>query len=405
MVRAADIEVGEGDVARDRLTDDSDVFEPHVAVPPQLLDQADLALVREGRGYDRGDRGIVMCGAGSDQDFRLRFRHGSVHLNGMTKTINVGIIGAARVVVYAMVGAAKENARVNVLAVAARDPVRAKAFADEHSISRVHEAYDSLIADPEVDLVYVATPPALHAVSALKALAAGKHVLVEKPFTANAREAASVVAAAAKAKRRVFEAFHYRHHRLWHRIVEIARGGVLGEIRSLEAGFHVPIAQSEGEFRWNPTLGGGALMDLGCYPLQWVRVFAGEEPVVTSARMRIVKGVDAETEAELRFPSGATARVSCSMTGEDFRAFLNVEGTSGRIEVVNPLAPQFGHSLQTEIGGAVRTEMLDGPSTFAAQLEAVAATLLDGAPFPLAADDPVKSMAAIDAVRAAAVRG
>ncbi|MBP6013534.1 MAG: Gfo/Idh/MocA family oxidoreductase [Alphaproteobacteria bacterium] len=319
--------------------------------------------------------------------------------------INVGIIGAARVAVYAMVGAARENARVTVLAVAARDPVRAKAFANEHAISRVHETYDALIADPDVDLVYVATPPTLHAVSALKALAAGKHVLVEKPFTADAREAANVVAAAAKAKRWVFEAFHYRHHRLWHRIAEIARSGVLGKIRSLEAGFHVPIALSEGEFRWNPALGGGALMDLGCYPLQWLRVVAGEEPVVTSARMRIVKGVDAETEAELRFPSGAAARMSCSMTGEDFRAFLNVEGTRGWMKVVNPLAPQFGHELQTEIDGAVRTETLDGPSTFAAQLEAVAATLLDGAPFPLAADDPVRSMAAIDAVRATAVRG
>ena len=313
----------------------------------------------------------------------------------MSQTIKIGVIGAARVAVYAMMAPAKDNARVKVLAVAAREPARARAFAEAHHIPRVHASYDALIADTEIDLVYVATPPTLHAGVALKALAAGKHVLVEKPFTADAAEATIVVDAAVRAGRR-------RHHRLWHRIVELLRGGAIGAIKTLEAGFHVPIAQADDEFRWNPSLGGGALMDLGCYPLQWVRVATGEEPIVGSARMEIVRGVDAVTEAMLRFPSGAEARVSCSMTGDAFRAFLNIEGSAGWMKVTNPLAPQFGHALQIMSGGTERSETLDGPSTFAAQLSAVAASLLDGAPFPLAPDDPIKSMRAIDAVRSAA---
>lgn len=316
----------------------------------------------------------------------------------MVKTLRVGIIGASRVAVYAMIAPAKENARTELFAVAARDPLRAKTFAEEHGIAKVHASYEALIADRQVDLVYVATPPTLHAAVAIKALRAGKNVLVEKPFAANAAEAERIVAEADRAGGRVIEAFHYRHHALWHRIVEIVRRGELGRIRTMSAAFHVPIAKSADEFRWSPALGGGALMDLGCYPLQWVRVVAGEEPRIAQASMRMVDGVDAQTEADLAFPSGATAHVSCKMDGEGFQAFLNVEGDSGAMRVVNPLAPQMGHVL--EVNG--QKTIVEGKSTFAAQLDAVVATLLDGAPYPLAADDPIKSMAGIDAVKRAA---
>jgi hypothetical protein len=128
----------------------------------------------------------------------------------------------------------------------------------------------------------------------------------------------------------------------------------------------------------------------------------GEEPVVERAVMRMVDGIDAATEIVLRFPSGATAHVACSMDGTAFAAFLNIIGERGSIRVLNPLAPQMGHKFDIDVDGKTCSETIEGLSTFAAQLQAVAATLLDGAPFPLAADDPVKSMAVIDAVRAAA---
>jgi predicted dehydrogenase len=118
--------------------------------------------------------------------------------------------------------------------------------------------------------------------------------------------------------------------------------------------------------------------------------------------MRMVDGVDAETEAELRFPSGAVASISCRMDGEGFKAFLIVDGTRGTLRVINPLAPQMGHLFELTIDGEKYTEKFEGPSTFAAQLDAVVATLQDGAPYPLAPDDPIKSMAVIDAVKHAA---
>ncbi len=315
--------------------------------------------------------------------------------------LKIGIIGAARVAVYAMVAPAAANPRAEVVGIAARDPVRAKEFAKTHGIARAYASYNALIDDADIDLVYVATPPALHKAVAIKALQAGKHVLVEKPFAADASEARDIIAAA-KPGRHVFEAFHYRHHALWYRLVEIVRGGELGQIKHIEAAFHVPIPKSPEEFRWNAALGGGSLMDLGCYPLQWTRVVTGEEPRIASARMRMVDGVDAETEAELHFPSGAVAQVSCRMDGADLKAILNVDGTRGALRIVNPLAPQMGHLFEITTGGASRTEKFEGPSTFAAQLDAIVATLRDSAPFPLAPDDPIKSMAAIDAVRATA---
>jgi predicted dehydrogenase len=244
----------------------------------------------------------------------------------------------------------------------------------------------------------------VHAAVAIKALEAGKHVLVEKPFALNAGEARAILAAAQRSGRRVFEAFHYRHHALWHRIVALVHGGEIGEVKAIDAVFHVPIPWVADEFRWNPALGGGALMDLGCYPLQWARVVAGEEPTVASARMRMVDGVDVETEAQLVFPSGARARVSCRMDGDGIAATLSVEGSLGALRIINPLAPQMGHVLEIQSHGTDRKEVAEGPSTFAAQLEAVVAALLDGAPFPLATDDPVKSMTAIDAVRGGALR-
>jgi len=316
--------------------------------------------------------------------------------------LRIGIIGAARVAVYAMVAPAKENPRTELAGIAARDPARAKAFAAEQGIARAYASYDALVDDPSVDLVYVATPPSVHAPIAIKALEAGKHVLVEKPFAMNADEARAVLAAAARSKRRVFEAFHYRHHELWHRIIALVRTGGIGDVKNIEATFRVPIPRTADEFRWNASLGGGALMDLGCYPLQWARVVAGGEPTVMSAKMRMVEGVDAETTAQLAFASGALARVSCRMDGDAIQATLNVEGSRGALRVINPLAPQMGHVLEIQADGADRKEVVEGPSTFAAQLEHVVAALLDGAGFPLAEDDPVKSMAAIDAVRAAA---
>jgi predicted dehydrogenase len=311
--------------------------------------------------------------------------------------IRVGIIGAARVATYAMIAPARTNPRVEVAAVAARDPARGRDYAATHGIATVHESYAALVADPEIDLVYVATPPRFHAEHARLAIAAGKPVLVEKPFTMNTAEAEAVLADARAAGVPIFEAMHSRHHGIWPAI-----NGLLpriGDIRHIDAVFDVTVRE-EDPFRWDWTLGGGALMDLGIYPLAWARAVAGEPVAVTSGWMRQLRGSDAAFAAVLAMAGGVTANVAADMTAPR-RARLVITGHLGSITVENPLMPQLGHSIVLETPAGGETLVIDGPGTFDAQLAAVAATLLDGAAFPLAADDPVASMQAIDMVRAA----
>lgn len=312
--------------------------------------------------------------------------------------LRIGIIGAARVAVYALIAPAAASPRAQVAAIAARDGVRAADYAKTHAIPRALTGYDALFADPAIGLVYIATPPSTHADLALRAIAAGKPALVEKPFAMGAVEAAQVHAAAAAARVPVFEAMHSRHHRLHARLRTLA--AEIGPLRRAEARFCITPPDA-GDFRFDAALGGGALMDLGVYPLAWVRNLLGEDFAVESAIMR-GDGADASTQATLRFAAGAVATIDARMDAEAIAATLAIEGDGGRIDVVNPLAPQMGCRLRVETSGGARDEAVDGPGTFDAQLAAVCATLLDGAPWPLPADDYVRSMRAIDAVRAAA---
>lgn len=314
--------------------------------------------------------------------------------------LRIGILGPSRVAAYAMIAPARAHDRVQVAAVAGRDQARAAAYAERHEIGRVHADAAALIADPAIDLVYVATPPVAHAALAIAALDAGKAVLIEKPVAMNAAEARAIEAAAASAGRPAIEAFHYRHHRLFARV--LALSARLGRLTTLEARFLATIAQTPEEFRWRGDDGGGALMDLGCYCLHWMRTIAGQEPQVVEAWQDKRGDVDAETRATLAFPSGAVGRLHASMIGPGREAALRIVGERGWIDVTNPLAPQLGHALAWAIDGDAGAETVDGPSTFEAQLDALARHLLDGAAFVLPPGDASANMAAIHAIRAAA---
>lgn len=314
--------------------------------------------------------------------------------------LRVGILGAARVARYAMIAPAAASARATVAAVAARDGARAIDYAQEHAIPRAFGDYDALLADPDIDVVYVATPPVNHAALALAAISAGKPVLVEKPFAMTGGEAARVLDAAKAAGVRVFEAMHSRHHALHARLAALSRE--IGPVREVVATFTTPEAShGDDDFRWRADLGGGALMDLGVYPLAWTRALLGEDFVVETATMRGALA-DHDTRATLRFASGAVARIHAQLDAEAFAATMSIDGERGRIEVLNPLAPQMGCQVRIGTAAGAREEAPAGPGTFDAQLAALCATLLDGADWPLPADDPLRSMQAIDAVRAAA---
>jgi predicted dehydrogenase len=317
--------------------------------------------------------------------------------------LRFGILGAARIAPKALVAPAREVAGVEVRAVAARDGARARAFARKHGIPVVHESYAALVADPELDAVYNPLPNGLHGVWTLRALRAGKHVLCEKPFTANADEARAVAAASRESGRVAMEAFHWRHHPLAARLLEIAASGELGEIRHVEARLCAPLVNTR-DIRYRPDLAGGAAMDMGCYALHFVRTLGGAEPRVVSARAKLLSPtVDRAMEIDLVFPNGATGRAICSMLSRRLVDVSGrVEGTRGRMRILNPFMPQLFHRLRVDSPGGTRRERVPGPGTYTCQLRAFVRKVVEGALAPTDLDDAIANMTLIDAAYRAA---
>jgi predicted dehydrogenase len=214
-------------------------------------------------------------------------------MNEARARLRIGILGAARIAPNALIKPAKDNGEVVVAAIAARDRARATEFAAKHGIPTVHDGYDDLLADPSLDAVYNPLPNGLHGRWTLAAVAAGRHVLCEKPFTANADEAGVVADAAAKTDLVVMEAFHYRYHPVARRMREIVTSGELGELRHVEASFCFPLPKFS-DIRYRFDLAGGALMDAGCYAVHMVRLLGGSaEPEVLSAKAKL-RGTDVD---------------------------------------------------------------------------------------------------------------
>lgn len=320
----------------------------------------------------------------------------------MTGTLRIGVLGAARIAPNALIKPAHATSDVVVDAVAARDRARASAFAARHGIPKVHDDYDQLLADPDLDAIYNPLPNGLHGRWTSRALAAGKHVLCEKPFTANAAEA-ELVAAAADGHV-VMEAFHYRYHPVALRMLEIVSSGQLGELRHVEATFCFPLPRF-GDIRYQYGLAGGALMDAGCYAVHMVRLLGGDEPTVTSARAKRLRGsdVDRAMRADLRFPGGHTGRITCSMWSSNILGInAKAVGSDGEMRVRNPLAPQLGHRIAVRTKSDRRVERLSRRPTYAYQLDAFAGAIRNGEPVITDPADSIRTMTVIDAIYRAA---
>jgi predicted dehydrogenase len=317
--------------------------------------------------------------------------------------VRIGILGAARIAPPALVNPAKKNDEVVVAAVAARDVSRAQAFAAKHGIPRVHDDYDKLIADPNLDAVYNPLPNGLHGRWTRAALAAGKHVLCEKPFTANAAEAREIAELAANSDRVVMEAFHYRYHPLNLRVEEIIASGELGKLERVEAALCFPLPKFS-DIRYNYSLAGGATMDAGCYAVHMVRTFGGSTPEVVSAQAKLRDPqVDRAMTAELRFPGGHTGRVRCSMWSTHLLQInAKVVGSQGELRVLNPVMPQFFHRLSVRSSDSSRVERFSRRASYAYQLDAFAAAVLRGEPVKTTPEDAIENMTVIDAIYRAA---
>ena len=324
--------------------------------------------------------------------------------------LRFGILGAARIAPMALIKPARQVAEAEVLAVAARDMAKARAFAHKHGIPRIHDSYDALLADPEVDAIYNPLPNGLHCAWTIKALRAGKHVLCEKPIASNASEAQQMADAARETGRALVEAFHWRYHPLATRVKEIVASGAIGAPRHYEATLAFPLGLMRNDIRWSWELAGGALMDAGCYTVSMVRQLSDGEPEVVSATALLWSPqVDRRMDARLRFADGRTAAITASMWSRTLlKMALRIEGERGEIRVFNPIAPHFYNRVTVRTPDGKTSERVAGEATYTCQLRAFVDHVRNGTPVPTGPDDAIANMRVIDAVYRAAglkVRG
>jgi len=321
----------------------------------------------------------------------------------MEPSLRIGSLGAASILEAALVKPARVVDDVELLAIAARDTVRARMYAAEHNVPRVHDSYEALLDDPDIDAVYIPLPNALHAKWTMAALDAGKHVLCEKPFAANADEAQRAADAAARTDLQVMEAFHWRYHPLAARARDIIASGELGAIRRIDAAMCFPLFK-RGDIRWRWDLAGGALMDAGCYPIHIVRSLMAAEPTVVDAKAKLRSpDVDRWMQLDLGFPDGARGRVTASMWSADvLRLSVRVEGADGWLRIFNPIAPNLFHRFTVHTRGGRRSEKIAGDATYVHQLRAFADAVLRGKPTLTPPTDSVANMRVIDAAYTAA---
>jgi predicted dehydrogenase len=322
---------------------------------------------------------------------------------GWPEPVRIGILGAARIAPLALVNPARGHSAVVVAAVAARDPSRARAFAAKHGIARAHDSYDALLADPHLDAVYNPLPNGLHGRWTRAALAAGKHVLCEKPFTANAAEAREIAELAANSDRVVMEAFHYRYHPLSRRVEEIIASGELGKLKRVEAALCFPLPKFS-DIRYNYSLAGGATMDAGCYAVHMVRTFGGSTPEVVWAQAKLRDPqVDRAMTAEVAFAGGHTGLVRCSLWSSHLlQISARVIGADGELRVFNPVMPNVFHRLTVRSPDGRRVERFARRASYAYQLDAFAAAVLRGEPVKTTPEDAVENMTVIDRIYRAA---
>jgi len=317
--------------------------------------------------------------------------------------VRIGCLGAARIAPAALIKPARKSKEVDVTAVAARDAGRARSFATKHDVPVVHDSYDALLADPDVDAVYNPLPNGLHGLWTIKALEAGKHVLCEKPFTANAAEAERVAAVADRTGLVLMEAFHWRYHPVAARMLEIVNGGELGRVKHIETWMCFPLFKRD-DIRWQLDLAGGALMDAGCYSVHMLRTLAGAEPEIVSAEAKMrAPGVDRVMRADMRFADGRTGRINTSMWSTTvLKLAARVEGERGVLSVLNPTAPQYFNRMSVKTDGRKRRERVRGRPTYSYQLDAFAGAVLRGEPTLTPPADSIATMRVIDDIYRAA---
>ncbi len=301
----------------------------------------------------------------------------------MNGTVRWGLLSTAKINA-ALIGPLQTAARSQLAAVASRDHGKAAAYAAEHHIPKAFGSYEDLLADPEIDAVYISLPNSMHAEWTIKAAQAGKHVLCEKPLVVSLAELDQVEAAAAKAGVTVFEAFMYLHHPQTRQALEMIRSGKLGKLQTINSwfNFYLPPVQAQ-NVRLQAGLTGGAMWDVGVYPNSVSIVMAGRAPEAVWAQQEIGEsGVDVGMRAQLDFGGGTVAQISTGFR-TPFREGVYLVGEEGILNIVEPWKPGVEGTdstmIFTALDGKIETIVTPAIDPYSCEVAAMEACVLDGA--------------------------
>jgi predicted dehydrogenase len=310
--------------------------------------------------------------------------------------IRWGILSTARIA-DRIIGGARLAENAEIGAVGSRDRSRAQAYASERGIARAHGSYEDLLADPDVDAIYIPLPNSMHVEWSIRALEAGKHVLCEKPMARDPAQVERAFDVAGRTGRVLMEAFMWRFHVQTEELMR--RLPAVGELRYVRAafGFNLPWLEN---VRWNPELEGGALMDVGCYGVSALRLICNAEPERVYGEQVVVNGVDARFAGVLRFPGDVLGSFDCGMDVHR-RNFIEVVGSEGTIEVPSPWQTPEGALILVD-GERIEPETVD---PYARQLEEFGRAAAGGPPPRLGRADAVGQARAIEALYRAAEEG
>ena len=321
------------------------------------------------------------------------------------KKVRWGILSTANIGIKRVLPAIQAGERGTLVAIASRDGERAAAVAAQFGMARSYAGYQALLDDPEVDAIYNPLPNHLHVEWTVKALDAGKDVLCEKPIALHAADAQAIVDARDRSGRRVIEAFMLRYHPQWHRVRELVRAGRIGTVRAIQSAFCFTVTDPK-NVRNQADIGGGALYDVGCYPLVTARYVFGAEPERAMALLHrdADTGVDTVTSGLVAFPGGGQLSFVCALQIAPYQR-VALLGTAGRIEVQVPFTP--GKELACRIlidtgkaqdGSSGEVEEFAPVDQYALQCDMAARVFLGEAEQEFPIEDAIRNMRVIDAL-------
>ncbi len=328
----------------------------------------------------------------------------------MTEALTWGILSTANIASKALVPALHETDVAELTAVASRDEAKARQWAGAHGIARAHGSYEALLDDAEIDAVYNPLPNHLHKEWTIKAAEAGKHVLCEKPLGLDADECRDMIAACRRNDVVLMEAFMYRYHAQFRRLRELVRHGAIGEPSLVRASFSFPLASLNRpeNIRWQPDMGGGSLMDVGCYCVNVARGLFDDDPLRVFARSfqhPDFPPVDAQLQGLLQFPGDRIAMIDASFL-LNAQQTTEISGSDGLIRangLFNPQSPNV--YLQVAEGTDVRTETFDPRYRFHRQIEHFTACVREGRTPETDGKQAVGNMRTIEALLTSARTG